>query len=192
VDDAWKTSLGNWFGQTFDGFDRVLRHCPESLWEENLWDVTDQDELRKPWPVGAVLGAERPEAERRQVQSAFWFVAWHVLDCTHYDLEGLAMPTWAPPPPFSVSGGESAIDCDHYLPLRVFTRSELQRYLADTRHKADVTVAGLTGEEMARPVQVGHRYAGTPYASLLLGCLTHSRDHLAQLKMFLRQRGVAS
>ena len=183
--DAWKAGLGDCFGRTFDGFARALADCPDSLWAQSLWHST------KPWPAGASLGADRPEVERPQVFSAFWFVAWHAIDVTHYDLEGQAKPDWAPPEPFSVAGDRSAIQGDHYLPLRLFTRSELQEYVADTRRKAEATVANLTHEEIGRPVPVGHRYAGIPYISLLFMCLTHSRDHLAQLDMFLGQRGVA-
>jgi DinB family protein len=185
VDHSWKTSLSERFAETFDRFERGLGDCPDSMWEESLWDVTEA------WPAGAVLGAGRPEAERRQVFSAFWFIAWHSLDCTHYDLEGLPFPTWAPPSPFSAAADDSQIDADYYLPRRVFTRSELQEYAADTRRKADETVASLADERVARPIPAGHRYAGIPYASLLLMCLTHSREHLAQLEMFLGQRGVA-
>ncbi len=184
VDDAWKTSLRDAFRVTFDGFERALGECPDSLWEQSLWRSTE------PWPAGASLSAERPEAERQQVFSAFWFIAWHAVDCTHYDLEGRGVPEWPPPQPFSTEGDQSALDESTYLPLRAFTRSELQEYVSDTRRKADATVAGLTQEEIARPVSAGHRYAGSSYASLLLGCLTHSRDHLAQLDMFLGQRGV--
>lgn len=184
VNDAWKAGLGDWFRQTFDGFGRALSDCPDSLWEESLWHST------KPWPAGASLGAERPELERPQLFSAFWFVAWHAIDVTHYDLEGQAKPAWAPPQPFSVAGDGSAIERHYYLPLRVITRSELQDYVADTRRKAEATIASLTDEDVGRSVPVGHRYAGIPYASLLLMCLTHSRDHLAQLEMFLGQRGI--
>ena len=54
------------------------------------------------------------------------------MDTTHDDLEGVPVPEWAPPPPFSVSGEQTAIDDDHYLPRRTFTRSELEEYVADT------------------------------------------------------------
>jgi len=183
VDDAWKMSLRDWFGETFDRFERALHDCPDSLWEESLWKSTDS------WPAGARLGAERPETERAQVFSAFWFIAWHAIDCTHYDLEGRAIPEWLPPP--SSAGDRSAIDLDYYLPLRVFTRGELLEYAADARRKADAVAAALTDEDAVRLVENGHRYAGTSYASLLLMCLTHSRDHLAQLEMFLGQREIA-
>jgi hypothetical protein len=90
-----------------------------------------------------------------------------------------------------LGGGRRLGDFDYYLPRRVFTRSELQEYAVDTRRKADETVASLTDERVARPIPAGHRYAGIPYTSLLLMCLTHSREHLAQPEMFLGQRGVA-
>ena len=53
-----------------------------------------------------------------------------------------------------------------------------------------MTVASLADEQIRRLIAVGHRYAGISYASLLLMCLTHSREHLAQLDMFLGQRGI--
>ena len=95
------------------------------------------------------------------------------------------MPAWFPPPAFL--GYMSDVDT---LPPRAYTRSELQEYVADTRRKADATVESLTDERIARPVPRGHRYTGMPYASLLLMCLTHTRDHVAQLDLFLGQRAV--
>ena len=184
MDDAWKASLRDGFGQTFDRFERALQDCPDALWEATLWPSTQA------MPAGTVLGADRPGAERGHMLSAFWFVAWHALDCTHYDIEGLPFPEWAPPPPFSVAGTDCALDLSTYLPLRVFTRSELLEYVVDARRKADATVKGLTDERTARPVPHGHRYAGMPYASLLLMCLTHVGEHRAQLEMFLGQRAV--
>jgi hypothetical protein len=94
------------------------------------------------------------------------------------------MPRWLPPPPFTERDPVS------FLPRRVYTRSELIDYIADTRRKAEATVDALTDERIARPVPAGHRYAGQPYAGLLLMCLTHPREHLAQLEMFLGQHGV--
>jgi hypothetical protein len=185
VDDAWRASLRDAFRQAFDALDRAVRDCPEGLWERSLWPST------QPWPEGAALGAGRPHAERSQVFSAFWFVAWHALDCTHYDVEGRAFPEWAPPPPFSAAGEDCALDLAHYLPSRVFTRAEIGTYLADTRRKADHVVGGLTDEQADRLVPEGHRYAGMPYPSLLLLCLTHATEHAGQLSMFLGQHEIA-
>jgi hypothetical protein len=185
VDDAWRTSLRDGFRQAFDAIERALRECPESLWEQSLWPSSQA------LPAGAPLGAGLPEGERDQVFSAFWFVAWHALDCTHYDLEGLPLPEWPPPSPFSAAGADCALDLAHYLPSRVFTRAEISTYLADTRRKADHVVGGLTDERVARPVQDGHRYAGMPYSSLLLMCLTHTTEHAAQLNMLLGQHEIA-
>jgi hypothetical protein len=179
MDDAWKSALRAAFGKTFDELERTLLACPDALWEQSLWRSTQT------LPAGVVLGADRPEAERGQVFSSFWFIAWHTLSCAHYDLEGVAFPAWMPPPPFN------ELHKSHYLPPHVYTAEELSAYVADTRRKADATVDGLTDESIARVVPVGHRYAGMPYAELLLGCLTHTRDHLAQLEMFLGQRGGA-
>lgn len=169
MDDAWKTSLRDSFGETFRNLERVLRECPDSLWEERLWQVPDTE------PDKLGLGPER-----QHVYWTFWFIAWHALSCAHYDLEGVAFPEWAPPAVFS--GGT--------ILARAYTRGELQEYVADTRRKADATIETLTDERIARPVAAGHRYAGILYAALLLGCLTHTHDHVAQLDMFLGQRAV--
>lgn len=178
--DAWNTSLRESFQVTFDGFERALRECPASLWEESLWEVTGR------WPIRDGLGAGLPEAERRQAFSAFWFIAWHALVCTYYDIEGGELPEgWAPPPPFN-----AYIVDRETLPPRVYTRNEIQEYVAHTRRRVDEIVDALTEERIAHPVAAGHRYAGWPYAKLLLMCLTHTREHVAQLDMFLGQRGV--
>ena len=69
VHDAWNTSLRDSFQETFDWFEGALRDCPDSLWEESLWEVTER------WPIRDGLGAGLPEAERRQAFSAFWFIS---------------------------------------------------------------------------------------------------------------------
>jgi hypothetical protein len=178
--DAWNTSLRDAFQETFDGLERALRACPDALWAESLWEVTQR------WPIRDGLGAGLPEAERRQSFSAFWFIAWHALVCTHYDIEGGELPEgWGPPPPFN----EYIVDRET-LPPRVYTRNEIHEYVARTQHRVEEVVGALTDERIARPVAAGHRYAGWPYAKLLLMCLTHTREHVAQLDMFLGQRGV--
>ena len=180
VHAAWNASLRNAFQATFDGLERAVRECPDGLWEERLWEVTER------WPIRDGLGAGLPEAERRQAFAAFWFIAWHALVCTHYDIEGGELPEgWGPPPPF-----HAYIVDRETLPPRVYTRNELHEYVAHTRQRVEEIVEALTDERIARPVAAGHRYAGWPYAKLLLLCLTHTREHVAQLEMFLGQRGV--
>ena len=180
MDDVWRASLRERFAETFDDLARALDDCPNSLWEDSLWEVTERA------PIREGLGAGLPEAERRQAFSAFWFVAWHTLNVVHYDIEGGELPAgWGPPPPFN-----EYITSRETLPPRGWTRNELASFLGLTRRRVDEVVAGLTDERIARPVATGHRYAGIPYASLFLQCLTHTREHVAQLDMFLGQRGA--
>ena len=180
MDDAWKTSLRDTFRDSFYIFERALRDCPDSLWEESLWPVRERA------PIRHGLGAELPEAERRQAYSAFWFVAWHTLNVAHYDIEGEELPEgWGAPPPF-----DAYINDAGTLPPRVWKRDEILEHCALTWRRIDEIVAGLTDERVARAVPAPHRYAGRPYAWLLLMCLTHTRDHSAQLDLFLGQRGV--
>jgi hypothetical protein len=180
VHDAWSTSLRDAFHETFDGLESALRDCPDALWEESLWEVPER------WPIREGLRAGLPEAARRQAFSAFWFIAWHALVCTHNEIEGGELPEgWGPPPPFH----DYIVDRET-LPPRVYTRNEIRAYVAHTRHRVEEIIEALTDERIARPVAAGHRYAGWPYAKLVLLCLTHTREHVAQLDLFLGQRGV--
>ena len=140
-DDAWKDSLHERFDETFDAFDRALLDCPDSLWTASLWPVADRP------PIREGLGAELPEAERRQAFSAFWFVAWHALNVVHYDIEGGELPEgWGPPPPF-----DSYITDRNTLPPRPWTRNELRALLDVTRRRVNEVIGGLTDERIARP-----------------------------------------
>jgi len=142
VDDAWKTSLRDGFRESFDLFERALRDCPHSLWEASLWPVTARP------PIRHGLGAELPEAARRQAYSAFWFVAWHTLNVAHYDIEGEELPRgWGAPPPF-----DTYITDRRTPPPRVWTRDEILEHSALTWRRTDEIVAGLTDERVARPV----------------------------------------
>ena len=180
MDDAWKASLRETFRESFYFFERALRDCPDSLWEQSLWPVRERA------PIRHGLGAELSEAERRQAYSAFWFVAWHTLNVAHYDIEGEELPEgWGAPTPF-----DAYITDAGTLPPRVWKRDEILEHCALTWRRTDEIVAGLTDERVARAVPAPHRYAGRPYAWLLLMCLTHTRDHAAQLDLFLGQRGV--
>lgn len=180
MDEAWKASLRDTFREAFDLVERALRDCPDALWEESLWPVAERP------PIRHGLGAGLPEATRRQAYSAFWFVAWHTLNVAHYDIEGEELPPgWGAPPPFD----QYVTDRDT-LPPRAWTRDEVLEHAAVTRRRIDEVVAALTDERVARPVPAPHRYAGRPYAWLLLLCLTHTREHAAQLDLFLGQRGA--
>ena len=181
VDEAWRTAIRDAFRESFDRFERALRDCPDAIWQESLWPVAERR------PIRHGLGAGLPEAVRRQSFSAFWFVAWHTLNVAHYDIEGEELPEgWGPPPPF-----DTYVTDAETLPPRAWTRAELLHFGAVTRQRVDEIVAALTGERLARPIPSPHRYAGRPYAWLLLLCVTHTREHVAQLDLFLGQHGVA-
>src|SRR5688572_3750214 len=141
MDDVWRASLRERFGETFDGFEGALRDCPNSLWTASLWPVSDRP------PIREGLGDGLPEVERRQAFSAFWFVAWHALNVVHYDIEGGELPEgWGPPPPFN-----EYITDRNTLPPRAWTRDEFTAYIALTRRRVDEVVADLTDERLVRP-----------------------------------------
>ena len=112
-----------------------------------------------------------------QVYSSFWFVAIHTLFFVDPDL-GNAQPNFAPPEPFRTEDQEVNI-----IPRRTYTRDEVLGWVARVRAKARVTLAALTEEEAERPAGRGNR----PFAELLMRCLVHTREHTAQLSMFLGQ-----
>ncbi|TMC03454.1 MAG: DinB family protein [Chloroflexi bacterium] len=91
-------------------------------------------------------------------------------------------PTTPPPAPFLAEEHAAAV-----LPARVYTRAELEAYVAHCRRKAQATAEALTEEGWRRPCRWGR--GETSFAELLLVNLGHVREHTAQLGMWLGQRG---
>jgi hypothetical protein len=100
-------------------FDRVLRACPDELWEASLWEVKPTDPFMSP---SGGNGPVRPH-EAMQVFSAFWYVAYHCIFHLDFYLSQLDLENYAAPAPFGGSY-EHGVDENRVatLPYRMYTR----------------------------------------------------------------------
>jgi hypothetical protein len=152
----WKTSLFKQFGAAIDMLENALNKCPDELWEKIMWE---DDTM----PVGS---------------SAFWNIAYHTLFWFDLYLSG-TVDGFAPPAPFTLDELEVG------KVTRVFTRTELQNYLAHDRKKCLETISALTDEEAQKVCRFG--WGELPFVELLLDNMRHVQEHAAQLNMFLGQ-----
>jgi DinB superfamily len=183
MESVWSSSLGRRYDAAIDALERVLRDCPDDLWEEGLWTVRRTDPWM--WPTG---GSGSRTERAIQVFASFWYAAYHCLFYLDFYLsagpEGFAMPA-----PFGgVAEHGIGPDGAATLPYRVYTRAELLDYLAHGRRKARAVTGALTDEEAAQPCPPGSPHTGKPFAELLLINLTHVVEHSAQLAGFLGWR----
>jgi hypothetical protein len=184
VESVWKTALWRRFDAAIDQLEHALRACPDQLWQESLWEVRPEDGGVEP------AAAAAPDQDERSIQvySAFWYLAYHTLFFLDLYLSGGREQLdagFAPPPPFRADEHEAGV-----LPQRVYTRAELEAYLAHDRRKCQAAIEALTDDEGARPCRWGPREI--PFFELLLVNFGHVREHGAQLGMFLGQRNVSS
>jgi hypothetical protein len=179
----WRTSVGRAYDSAIDGLAMALRDCPDALWEASLWEVRKEQPFV--WPVRRVDGAFGDVADQEQllqVHSAFWNVAYHALFHIDFYLSGAVLP-FDPPSPFREDEHRGNV-----VPNGVYTRVELQTYLAYNRQKARDTFEALTDEKAATPLPRESQHAGKPFADLLLDNLLHAQEHAAQLNLFIGQQ----
>jgi hypothetical protein len=112
-----------------------------------------------------------------------WRTASHTLFFTDADLSAMTAD-WAPPAPFSPH------DEDEYVVPPTYSREQLRGYIDHCRRQADTLFADLTDEQGAAQLPQSHRGAGTPLANQLVLSVGHLFWHAAQIRMFLRGRGV--
>jgi uncharacterized damage-inducible protein DinB len=79
---------------------------------------------------------------------------------------------------------------DGALPERVYTKVELQSYLAYARAKCRVRIEGLDDEN--QPQRVRDNWRVTTVAELLLYTMRHVQEHAAHLSMLLGQQSDAA
>lgn len=180
MDTTLKTSLWRRFAAAIDQLEHALHVCPDQLWQESLWEVVSED-----------AGIEAEDAERVhqdarsiQVYSAFWYLAYHALFFLDLYLSGgleQLESGFAPPAPFTADEHAAGV-----LPERVYTRLELETYLAYGRQKCQTTIEALTDERSGDACRWGSREI--PFFELLLVNLGHVQEHGAQLNMFIGQR----
>ncbi len=165
MDVIWKVVLWNQFGAAIDMLESALEACPETLWTKRMWDDSNIPAF-----------------------SEFWYVAYHTLFWLDLYLYG-SVEGFTPPPPYTLD----ELDPRGILPERVYTREELQSYLAHCREKCRLTLETLTDEKAHRICKFTWSKDGLPFAELLLDNMRHVQEHGAQLHMFLgQQAGIQS
>jgi hypothetical protein len=156
-----KTSMWRQFGAAIDYLAETMRACPEGLWTAALWDTH-----------------AKPAA-----LAQFWYVAYHTLFWLDLYLTG-AEEGFVPPAPFTLIEQDE----DGPLPERVYTKAELQDYLAGCRARCQATIMALTDEAAERECAFG--WGTLSFFELVLYNLRHVHGHAAQLNMLLGQNGV--
>ena len=161
MDTTLRTILWGQFGAAIDMLGNALQECPDSLWRERLWNHPNE-------PAGF---------------SEFWYLAYHALFWLDFYLSG-SVEGYAPPAPFTLSEFDSA-----GFPDKVYSKGELQTYLAYCRRKCQTTIETLTDEKASQLCKFGRREFS--FAELLLYNMRHVQEHAAQLNMLLGQKEIA-
>ena len=123
---------------------------------------------------------ERLWGDRAQ-QPEFWYVVYHTLFFLDLYLSG-SVADFTPPAPFTLD----ELDPRGLLPERVYTKAELQSYLAHGRRKCRAVLAALTDEQAQR--RCVFDWLEMSFAELLLNNMRHVQHHAAQLNLMLRQQ----
>jgi hypothetical protein len=143
----------------------AVTDCPDALWETDLWP---DEAPTSPTPHGGLHG------------SSPWFLAYHALLTLDYDLSAEFEP-WEPPQPFDEN--------IYAFPNRMFTKTELLRYIDYCRERVRRTLGALTEEVAARPLPGAHRYQGMLYGVLVGSIPLHVVEHASQVRQFLTAAG---
>jgi hypothetical protein len=164
VDERWRSAAASQFESAIEMLGDALSECSDELWRATMWEDPSMPGF-----------------------SEFWYVAYHTLFWLDLYLSE-SRDGFAPPAPFTLGELEPAV-----LPPRVYTREELQHYLAHSAEKCRATFENLTDEQAGRVLEIGSERHKMTFAELLLYNMGHVREHEAQLSMFLGQRrGEAS
>lgn len=151
-------SIWRQFGAAIDMLDNTLRACPDELWQARLYDER----------------SVQPEF------AEFWYVAYHALFWLDFYLSDLA-EEFTPPAPITLSELEAGL-----LPERVYTKAELQAYLAYSRKKCQAKLETLT--DLLAPQKMRTDWPDMSIAELMLYNMRHTQEHAAQLHLFLGQK----
>jgi hypothetical protein len=117
----------------------------------------------------------------RTQRPEFWYVVFHTLFFLDLYLSESDVG-FLPPAPFTLD----EMDERGILPERVYTKEELQRYLAHGREKCRETITAMTEEEGNR--RCGFEWLDITVAESLLYNMRHVQHHAAQLNLILRQK----
>ncbi len=159
MNPIWKEIIWRQFGAAIETLDNALDACPAELWQARLWRESDI----------------QPEF------TEFWYVAYHAIFWLDYYCSESA-DAFAVPPPFT----HSELEMDAVLPERVYTKQELQTYLAYASAKCHAKIEGLV--DANEPQRVRKNWRVTTVAELLLYTMRHVQEHAAHLSMFLGQK----
>ena len=160
MDRNWRDVLWRQFGATIDMLGNALEACPEGLWKAHMWSDPQM-------PVEF---------------SDFWYVAYHTIFWLDLYLSG-SVEGFMPPAPYTLD----ELDSLGILPERVYTRDELQSYLAHCRKKCHETIVQLTDGQAHRMCSFSWSMGGISFEELLLDNMRHVQEHGAQLNLFLGQ-----
>jgi hypothetical protein len=166
VSTALVQTLEHNFTSALGLMEAAVLDCTEGLWHTDLWP---DEAPTGPAPNGGLHG------------SAPWFLAYHALSCLDYDLTG-GYGKWEPPEPFD--------DNTYAFPNRVFTQSEVLRYVGWCRRRVRQTLDSLTEEMALRPLSGTHRMAGIPFGVLVGTLPLHVVEHGSQVRQFLTTNGI--
>jgi hypothetical protein len=186
VGSIWVESLARSLETALDLLAAAVGACSDEVWETSMWDVPApdaNDELRGPDGTAVTDRIGRHALVQRW--SAPWCVAWHVLECFDYDLNGDLAP-WTPPPPFA-----SKPHWRSWSSVPAWSRAEIIGYLDHCRQRARITLAGMTEEKAATPLPTSHRYRGQPYGWIVMSLVGHTTEHGSQIRQFVTAAGSA-
>lgn len=137
-----------------------------------MWTVRDITDVR------AGMGADLPDAERVQLLSAVWNIAYHAIFFLDFNLSRRELP-FECPSPFRFDDHTEPFP---RLPARMYTRDELLAYLDHGRRKAALVLPAVSEDEAAAFAR------SKPFAQLLVQNLVHVWEHATQIHMFVGQR----
>lgn len=154
---SWNTIIWQQFGAAIDMLDNALDTCPKALWQARIHN----EQLSQPQ------------------FAEFWYVTYHALFWLDFYLADSA-DTFAPPAPFTRSELEAGLP-----PERVYTKDELQTYLAHGRNKCRHKLETLT--DLLTPQRCRVEWPEMSVAELFIYNMRHVQEHAAQLNLFLGQ-----
>ena len=117
----------------------------------------------------------------RSQRPEYWYTVFHTLFFLDLYLSD-SDKGFSPPPPFTLD----EMDERGILPDRVYTKEELQAYLAHGREKCRETIAAMTEERANR--RCGFEWLDISVNEVLLYNMRHVQHHVGQLNLILRQK----
>lgn len=150
----------------------------DSTWKEILWQQFGAAiDMLENAVVACPIGLWGDRSQRPE----FWYTVYHTLFWLDFYLTGKE-EGFKPPAPFTLDEFDPA----GLLPERVYTKDELQSYLAHGRRKCRATIEALT-DERGREHCV-FSWGEVSFAELMLDNMRHVQHHAAQLNLILRQQ----